>query len=187
MKPSISILISFIAICQLIHMTVSFCSIPKPNKHHCYQRIHRKDSVFVPYAVFRRTHLLATFPDEIEDWDSQHVESWLVQLGYAEYAPNFASDAGGIGVDGQRLVYLGTPDQLDHIEWQMYCLGVESEKDQLYLSNAIERLVSDGAKWTSEMATKNREIHSEFTHEKGNISMHGIEVNKTSDQNDYQI
>ena len=81
------------------------------------------------------------FPAQIEDWQAIHVESWLADTGFGRYIPGFANDGGGIGVDGNRLVYLGTEDQLDHIEWQLGLLGVE-ESDQWLLSDLIRQLVA---------------------------------------------
>jgi len=71
------------------------------------------------------------------------VESWLKNLGYEKYVTGFAADYGGVGVDGNRLVYLGTPDQLDHIEYQLELLGVEDGYDQIMLGRAIMVLVVD--------------------------------------------
>ena len=82
------------------------------------------------------------FPKKIEDWDKDHVTSWLQTLGFGRYISGFASDFGGIGVDGDRLVYLGTEDQLDHIEYQLSMLGIENESDQSLLGDAIIQLVA---------------------------------------------
>ena len=83
------------------------------------------------------------YPSRIEEWDSHHVESWLKSLGYQKYVTGFAADFRGIGVDGNRLVYLGTPDQLDHIEYQLELLGVVDGEDQIILGRAIVVLVAD--------------------------------------------
>jgi len=83
------------------------------------------------------------YPSRIEEWDSHHVESWLKSLGYKKYVTGFAADLRGVGVDGNRLVYLGTPDQLDHIEYQLELLGVEDGEDQIMLGRAIVVLVAD--------------------------------------------
>jgi len=83
------------------------------------------------------------YPPRIEEWDSHHVESWLKNLGYEKYVTGFAADFRGVGVDGNRLVYLGTPDQLDHIEYQLELLGVEDREDQIMLGRAIVVLVED--------------------------------------------
>lgn len=83
------------------------------------------------------------YPSRIEEWDSHHVESWLTSLGYKQYVTGFAADLRGVGVDGNRLVYLGTPDQLDHIEYQLELLGVEDGEDQIILGRAIVMLVAD--------------------------------------------
>ena len=83
------------------------------------------------------------YPSRIEEWDSHHVESWLKSLGYQKYVTGFAADLRGVGVDGNRLVYLGTPDQLDHIEYQLELLGVEDGEDQIILGRAIVVLVAD--------------------------------------------
>ena len=82
------------------------------------------------------------FPTQIEDWDSNHVGSWLRQVGFGRYELNFKEDYDGIGIDGDRLVYLGTPDQLDHIEYQLSLVGVDDGKDQIVLGNAIIELVA---------------------------------------------
>jgi len=70
------------------------------------------------------------------------VEDWLRTIGFGRYALTFASDFGDIGVDGDRLVYLGTADQLDHIEYQLSLIGVENESDQQVLGAAIIELVA---------------------------------------------
>ena len=66
-----------------------------------------------------------------------------MSLGYQKYVMGFAADFRGVGVDGNRLVYLGTPDQLDHIEYQLELLGVEDGEDQIILGRAIVVLVAD--------------------------------------------
>mmetsp|Transcript_17513 Transcript_17513/g.38294 ORF Transcript_17513/g.38294 Transcript_17513/m.38294 type:complete len:195 (+) Transcript_17513:166-750(+) len=83
-----------------------------------------------------------SLPCTIEDWDHEHVEEWLQFSGFGRYIPDFCSDFDGIGVDGDRLVYLGTEDQLDHIEYQLELIGVENESDQLVLGSAIIELVA---------------------------------------------
>ncbi|OEU18001.1 hypothetical protein FRACYDRAFT_238432 [Fragilariopsis cylindrus CCMP1102] len=83
------------------------------------------------------------YPSRIEEWDTHHVESWLKSLGYQKYVTGFAADFRGVGVDGNRLVYLGTPDQLDHIEYQLELLGVDDGEDQIILGRAIVVLVAD--------------------------------------------
>lgn len=75
-----------------------------------------------------------TFPLKTEDWDPGHVGRWLRALGFGRYAPGFAADFGGVGVDGCRLDYLGTEDNLDHIEYQLSLVGVEDEGDQRAIS-----------------------------------------------------
>ncbi len=63
-------------------------------------------------------------------------------IGFGRYTPGFASDFGGIGVDGDRLIYLGTEDQLDHIEYQLSLIGVNDESDQMVLGSTIIELVA---------------------------------------------
>ena len=82
------------------------------------------------------------YPKRVEDWDHQDVENWLTDMGFGRYSPKFASDYGGIGVDGDRLIYLGTEDQLDHIEYQLSLMGVDNISDQNVLGEVIVELVA---------------------------------------------
>jgi hypothetical protein len=82
------------------------------------------------------------YPSRLEDWDRHDVESWLSSIGFGRYAASFAKDYSGIGVDGDRLVYLGTEDQLDHIEYQLELIGVDNRSDQLILGSSIIDLVA---------------------------------------------
>ena len=45
-------------------------------------------------------------------------------------------------MDGDRLIYLGTEDQLDHIEYQLSLIGVSDESDQQILGSTIIELVA---------------------------------------------
>jgi len=139
----------------------------------------------------RKSHLLSNrngnscnqaYPSKIEEWENQHVESWLSDLGFGRYAQGFADDARGIGVDGDRLVFLGTEDQLDHIEWQMNLLGVNNDLDQWLLGDSIRQLVAASEitntlleSLSSNIPLENRDWRSDIKNEK-----HG-------DFNDYQI
>lgn len=82
------------------------------------------------------------FPENLEDWDHCDVEDWLRIIGFGRYSEGFAEDFGGIGVDGDRLIYLGTEDQLDHIEYQLSLIGVSDESDQEILGSTIIELVA---------------------------------------------
>ena len=82
------------------------------------------------------------FPKNLEDWDHCDVENWLRNIGFGRYSEGFAADFGGIGVDGDRLIYLGTEDQLDHIEYQLSLIGVSDESDQQILGSTIIELVA---------------------------------------------
>ena len=93
----------------------------------------------------------SSYPNDLEDWDSTDVEDWLASIGFGRYAPRFAADFSGIGVDGDRLVYLGTEDQLDHIEYQLELVGVEDRTDQLVLGRCIIELVAASPNLTPEL------------------------------------
>ena len=95
----------------------------------------------IPAARIVSTQI-SLYPSDLEDWDRTHVEDWLVSIGFGRYAPKFAADYSGIGVDGDRLVYLGTEDQLDHIEYQLELIGVEDQSDQIELGKCIIELVA---------------------------------------------
>ena len=82
------------------------------------------------------------FPTSLEAWESCDVEDWLSDIGFGRYSRGFAADFGGIGVDGDRLIYLGTEDQLDHIEYQLSLIGVDDESDQRVLGSTIIGLVA---------------------------------------------
>lgn len=82
------------------------------------------------------------FPVRLENWDHCDVEDWLCNIGFGRYSEGFAADFGGIGVDGDRLIYLGTEDQLDHIEYQLSLIGVDDESDQKVLGSTIIELVA---------------------------------------------
>jgi hypothetical protein len=59
--------------------------------------------------------ILLHLPDSIEFWESDMVEGWLVQQDFGRCVEGFALDAGGLAVDGDRLlVRLCTVDHLDH-------------------------------------------------------------------------
>lgn len=66
----------------------------------------------------------------------------MYAMGFGRYSRGFAEDFNGIGVDGDRLVYLGTEDQLDHIEYQLSLIGVDDESDQRILGSTIIELVA---------------------------------------------
>jgi len=99
---------------------------------HCKQSIHRQST----------TLLRALYPTRLEDWNNHDVEGWLSEIEFGRYSPGFASDYSGIGVDGDRLVYLGTEDQLDHIEFQLSLIGVDDASDQVVLGKTIIELVA---------------------------------------------
>ena len=82
------------------------------------------------------------FPERLEDWDNNDVEKCLQKIGFGRYSEGFSADFGGIGVDGDRLIYLGTEDQLDHIEYQLSLIGVSDENDQKILGSTIIELVA---------------------------------------------
>ena len=94
------------------------------------------------YYYRKSNDRVVVFPTQLEDWEHGNVEDWLRTIGFGRYALTFASDFDDIGVDGDRLVYLGTADQLDHIEYQLSLIGVENESDQQVLGAAIIELVA---------------------------------------------
>mmetsp|Transcript_5853 Transcript_5853/g.7680 ORF Transcript_5853/g.7680 Transcript_5853/m.7680 type:complete len:192 (+) Transcript_5853:116-691(+) len=144
-KYSLPVLPLLIAVVYQQHSIHAFQPVLKFHRHN-YERInyhpkHMSSLALRPQSLpltIIVSHLFL-FPDKIEDWECTHVQEWLTSQGYGRYCDNFSSD----DVDGDRLIYLGTPDQLDHIEWQMDCLGID-EEDQKDISDAIESLVSDG-------------------------------------------
>ena len=87
-------------------------------------------------------HHVNLFPTRLEDWDHCDVEDWLCEIGFGRYSQDFSEDFDGIGVDGDRLVYLGTEDQLDHIEYQLSLIGVDDDVDQRVLGSMIIELVA---------------------------------------------
>jgi len=101
----------------------------------------RKPTTNTPYKYYCKSNGVV-FPTQLEDWEHDNVEDWLRVIGFGRYALTFASDFDGIGVDGDRLVYLGTEDQLDHIEYQLSLIGVEDESDQSVLGSTIVELVA---------------------------------------------
>mmetsp|Transcript_51742 Transcript_51742/g.155282 ORF Transcript_51742/g.155282 Transcript_51742/m.155282 type:complete len:195 (-) Transcript_51742:66-650(-) len=121
------------------------------------------------------------FPKRLEDWSADHVHKWLDLLGYGRYADAFLLDGVG-GVDGDRLVYLGTPDQLDHIEWHLGLLGVSAE-DQIELSETIEMLVSEGIDSSMSSAGIDLNHNSETNLEE----VFSVKPVHNYEANDYQI
>ena len=95
-----------------------------------------------PPKTRHRSNIRNLLPTSLEDWDNSDVEDWLRDVGFDRYSQGFASDFGGIGVDGDRLIYLGTEDQLDHIEYQLSLIGVNDESDQRVLGSTIIELVA---------------------------------------------
>lgn len=95
-----------------------------------------------PPKTRRSFNIRNLLPSRLEDWDHHNVEEWLREIGFDRYSLGFASDFGGIGVDGDRLIYLGTEDQLDHIEYQLSLIGVDDESDQRVLGSTIIELVA---------------------------------------------
>ena len=117
----------------ILFILVSFLSPP--------ERI-CSNGFFLPQQKRPRCPCRNSLPTRLEDWDRCDVEDWLRGIGFGRYTPGFASDFGGIGVDGDRLIYLGTEDQLDHIEYQLSLIGVDDESDQMILGSTIIELVA---------------------------------------------
>eukprot|EP00536_Pseudo-nitzschia_multiseries_P000763 jgi/Psemu1/62820/estExt_Genemark1.C_90139 len=162
--------------CLLVLVGYNWCcchgfSVPNPEK---------------PTTTPTTTPVTLSFPPRLEDWDHRQVEDWLRFIGFGRYSPSFASDFGGIGVDGDRLVYLGTEDQLDHIEYQLELIGVERESDQLVLGAAIIDLVaasSDDLAWDV-LQSLAREIPPENREQDGDGKEDNTNSNGDDDDDD---
>lgn len=110
-------------------------------------------------AEFR---ILLHLPDSIEYCESDNMEGWLVHQDFGRYVGDFASDAVGLAVDGERLVHLFTTNQLDHIEWMIWILSVENEKNSycMYQLLRISRFDNHG----TTLSSGRRRLHRRWIH-----------------------
>ena len=77
-------------------------------------------------------------PQRLRDWSTAEVASWLDVVGYPQYKESFMSSS----IDGDRLLFLGTPDQVDHISFHLAELGVV-EEDAVKLEGEIVALCEE--------------------------------------------
>ncbi|GMI49038.1 hypothetical protein TrCOL_g5107 [Triparma columacea] len=71
-------------------------------------------------------------------WSEVDVIEWMESVGYGACVEAFKKS----GVDGGRLLNMGTPDQVDHLAYHLEDMGVE-EEDREGLERAIVELCEE--------------------------------------------